>query len=293
MQDLALHRRIVGQLKKEAVFKSTREKYQAAWTGLLKMSRYWGIHPEEAIMPYLAYLYQKNQAPSYIASQCAGIRFIYKEKFKKDLPHQEEVTKALRGIRRKGKIPRELVTISVDQCSKVFKIIDCLARTKYESRLFSAAVFLMFYGLCRSGEVTDTSHAIRFGDVELGEDKLIIGFRSHKSLMRTSQKQLVRIPLRGSTVPLYHLARYMEVRLPPASVSECLMIDHKGKPMLKSALRAFMAKVHGIVLSNHKPNLHAYRRGGASHLFRIGADYNDIKVLGRWKGEGHLRYIRL
>ena len=282
----------MDELRKGDIAPQTRAKYLKAWEGLLEKANFWGVHPNEAFHPYVAHMFKKEMAPSYIANQCAGIKYMHREIYGSMPDDPETLSRVLKGIYRLGKRPQEVTTISLDQFNRATKIIPILASNLYDSYLYNAALFMMYFGLCRSSEITGSPHAILLKDVEVTDLGILIGFRSHKTLQRTSQKQLVKIPLRGTDVPSSFLTSYLRVRPIPRLSCEPLLVSWNGEPLKRDQLRRFIAKVHRIVLGESKAHLHGYRRGGATHLFRQGCAHDDIKALGRWKGDGHLRYIR-
>ena len=201
------------------------------------------------------------------------------------------LSQVLKGIQRTGTVrPEELYVVTYDQVMKIFKLLPLVTKTKFDSQLLSAAVFMLYFTLCRVGEVVGSDHALTRSSVEFAGGNLFLTFRTHKTLKPTSRPQLVRVPPSGQELDLGVLTEYDRVR-PVTSPQAQYLVWEDSTPLGASHIRSVISRIKAVVFGLGNPTLHAFRRGGAVHWYKMGAPERDIQTIGRWSGESHLVYL--
>ena len=279
------------RLQRAGISSKTREQYERVWREYNSDVEAWGVSRDEGVVLYLAKLNSKGYAPQTIMSQCSALKYMSQETGGDFGAEGFLLSQVLKGIQRTGKMrPQELFVVSADQVHKSFKLIELFAKTSYESVLFCAAVHLMFYGLCRAGEIMDSDHTLKKRDVEFCNGKLLLTFRTHKSLKRTGRPQLVRIPPTGMDISLECIRLYDRVR-PQTTGDENYLVWQNWAPLKVAELRAALERIKSNVFGVDSVTLHAFRRGGAVHMYKNGVPEREIQTIGRWAGQSHLVYL--
>ena len=279
------------RLQRAGISDSTRVKYQSIWHNFETKSLNWGVVGSEAVYLYIASLSMEGKAPQTILTHCSALRFMFMESKGHFGAEGFVLTQMLKGIQRTGKVHRqELYVVSLDQVQKMFKLFPLLSKTRFEAVLFSAALTLLFFALCRAGEVAGTEHSLTRRDVEFRDNQVFLTFHSHKSLKRTGLPQLVRVPPSGYQADISHLLVYDRLR-PATGPAAQYLVWRDGSPLTVRQITQMLARTKAVVFGAENPSLHAFRRGGVVFWYKCGAPEREIQTIGRWSGDSHLVYL--
>ena len=165
-----------------------------------------------------------------------------------------------------------------------------------DSRMLVAAVTLAFFGLLRVSEYTcptvrcfDRNTNLLVGDISLDPSGRLVRVKIKASKTDPfRQGGEVRVGATGTDIcPVRAVREYVESRqrsLGPAFVFE------NGRFLTRSYLSALLHRCLGQQVSI---NTHSFRIGGASAMAAAGIPAYLIQILGRWKSDAFLAYIRV
>ena len=157
---------------------------------------------------------------------------------------------------------------------------------------------LLYYGLFRIGEITDSTHVIKACDVHAAETegKVMIVLHSSKTHSKANQPQKVRIVTDNrmkNFCPVAEIIKFAKMRKPWDTRQDPFLVSRTGKPIVAEYIRKQLKT--GIKNLNLDPNLydtHSFRIGRATDLRKQGLSVEDIKTQGRWKSNAVYKYLR-
>ena len=232
---------------------------------------------------------------STIKTYLAGIQFyaIYRG-FQPSVASMHQLYYVLRGIRRRqalagSPIPKQ--AISIVHLHILFNHTTTHSNNR-DATMLQTAMSFVFYGMLRISEYT-SSHTSRFvaattllvQDVFLLDNILHISVKASKTDPFRSSTVIRLSAFNGRTCPVTLFSQFSRSR-----------VHHSGP---------FFAFVNGSYLTRGRLssmiqacfpganiNTHSFRIGGASAASSAGIADSSIQVLGRWRSDAYLRYLR-
>ena len=181
----------------------------------------------------------------------------------------------------------------------LISIRNKLSLTSPLDAMFFAIVTTCFFGLLRIGNVLPTSatpgkSVIRVKDLIFHKNGAVITICSSKTIQFKERLHSAVLPLFSNhpLCPVTALKNFLAVAgLPPQDAPLFSMSNHS---VLNA--QAFRKRLALILASIGLPpcvySTHSLRRGGATWLLNAGAPLHLIKVLGDWKSDTVLKYLK-
>ena len=163
----------------------------------------------------------------------------------------------------------------------------------YDRKLFSTMMALAYYACLRSGELFPSysaNHALLAVNlVRLGTGYSIY-FPSYKhSTQRPTP--MILLPCSSQAVcPVELLDRYVSVRPATATLAFTNVL---GLPVARSKFKKILDACcvrAGLVPKNY--NLHSFRIGRATQMFKDNKQVSEIMRVGRWNSMAFMKYLR-
>lgn len=260
--------------------------------GLLEI---WPV-PLNDIIFYMCHLYKNGFSFSTVNCYLGGLSFFSKLNNFEDNTQKFVVRKMVDGIKRTRSNKDARLPITRELLSKLLTILPSVCRSQFEAKLFTSAFSLAFHGMLRIGELTvnkgDNNHTVMINDIQITDVGLEINLKSSKT-DQFGKGTVVQI-FRGVDkikCPVEILTNYLKVR---PLVGGPLFYHFNKQPVTRYQFSALLKKclsVLGLADTNYKS--HSFRIGMATVCAIEGYTDEEIKVLGRWKSDSYLRYIRI
>ena len=170
--------------------------------------------------------------------------------------------------------------------------------SNFTKLLYRTAFLLMYYGLMRIGEITQSEHVAKAKDVFLAENKskLTIILYSSKTHDRSNRPQEIKIFPDKKTEnfdPLTEINQYLHIRPPYRSENEQFLVFPDNTPILDIQVRSMLKRLLSkLNLNENNYNTHSFRIGRATDLQNEKISVDNIKKKGRWKSNAVYNYLR-
>ena len=199
----------------------------------------------------------------------------------------------LRGIKRLGHSTRkDRHPLSRQEMASIFMEINTLLPWDLA---FWAAVTLAFRALLRKSHYTYSRHTLRWGDVSLYPDHIVIRVRSSKTdQFSTREHRIVLNSSPGSNLcPVHWITALARVQNPLESdylirVPGNLGLGPLSYPWFNQKLKDLSAS---LGLDPTTISSHLLRHGGTSFMSAQGCDLLDIRARGGWSSSSIFRYL--
>ena len=251
---------------------------------------------------FVAYL-NLTRGASSIQQHLSAIRWLHLEF---DLQHplmdNHHVTSLIKAVKRdKGCEPRYKLTLSSNHLLSMKSHLDL---TKPADAQLWSIILTCFYGLLRISNVTvptisavNDVKSITRKDIEFHPNGTILNIHWTKTLQFRQRVLQTALPLLNSALcPTAALIHFISLAgNVPADAPAWTYIDATGVPRpptpssIRSRLQDLFAAV-GLPMTDF--NTHSLRRSGASHLLAASVPVDVIKVIGDWRSDSVLRYLK-
>ena len=167
---------------------------------------------------------------------------------------------------------------------------------EHDSCMLVAATTLAFFGLLRVSEYTspttsryDPEWHLLVSDVTVNAVRRLAYVRIKASKTDPFRESaIVRVGVSGSELcPVSALVRYLRVRRRGVGP---LFVFRDGRFLTRRHMVSLIGSALGVGVNL---NTHSFRIGGASALANAGVPAYQIQLIGRWKSDAFLEYIRL
>lgn len=252
---------------------------------------------ERTLIRYICFLARRIKYSS-IKIYLSGIRFHSLIRgYKADIDSMHKLYYVLRGIRRhhsqiylslqKAPILRSDLSIFYDVVS--FKL------SHHNGSMLQTAMSFAFYGMLRVSEFTslsrrsfDPASTLLISDVSLIGTILFLRIKASKT-DPFRQGTCIRLPQLHNTrtCPVSAYIRYSAFL--SCNEERPFFTFHNGTFLTRRYLSHFIQSC----FPNSNINTHSFRIGGASLAATAGLPDSAIQILGRWRSDAFLRYIRL
>lgn len=252
--------------------------------------------PVSHVASYISYCFQNGYSPSTVTTYMSAISFVHKLRLFQDPTDSFIVKKLMEGFKRLQSCKDSRAPITEDILQKVCHSLSSVCYNQYEMALFKAVFCIAYFGLFRIGELVYTDqrqihHALRFDDVKLKADRLIVRLRISKTHQYGNPLFLhVQSNPDKTICPVTAMHDYLKFR---TSLQGNLFCHANGLPLTRYQFGAILSKsITHIGLQSRYYKSHSFRIGRATSLAMKGVSSEQIKKLGRWKSDAFSKYIR-
>ena len=211
----------------------------------------------------------------------------------------------LKGIQRSQAIsssqpPRQRLPITLQLLQSIYKHLSQQPQ-HYDNILTWAVCCLAFFGFLRVSEFTVPSDAQYDKDCHLSIDDISIDNRKNPQLMRVTLKQSKTDPFRrgvdlyfgatgDTTCPIKGILPYLALR---GNHKGPLFILKDGKYLTRQRLNSLLnTLLTTLKIDSRKYNTHSFRIGAATTAREANIPDALIQLMGRWKSNAYLTYIK-
>ena len=209
------------------------------------------------------------------------------------------IIQLLKGYRKLAPVRDVRLPITLPLLRQLIRSVDYTASSAYKKRLLSAMCSLAFFAFLRIGELTITTsqHVNLIKITQL--DRLVDKKGTVKALQRSlfqykhsdpGQPFVIYIYPENVCCPVQLLLEYISLR---GNTPGPLFCWPDGRPISRAffteQLNAAL-KINNLDCSLYKA--HSFRIGAASWAAAKGFSDSQIRLLGRWKSNAFLKYIR-
>lgn len=265
---------------------------------------------EQLLMNFVVYLSECNGLSIHsIKLYLSGVRHFFIMSHSRDPlmdNHNRPFLKLqllLRGIKRSHPIrPDSRMAITVDILRAM---CQALANPgifgRYTDTLLASVFTIAFWGFLRCSEFTapavfDPDSNLTIGDIIWAADRTSFDLELKKSKCDPFRHgvTLQFYPVDNVVCPVAKLRDYLNVCYPnhiPDPNYPLFMLD--GKALARDKFIGLLKTTLGRAgFEPARYNGHSFRKGGATTAARAGIQDHMLQVLGRWKSDAYLRYIR-
>jgi len=248
-------------------------------------------------MFFVSHLYKSGFSYSTVNCYLSGISFFHKLNGWEDYTHCFVIRKMADGAKRSNSKADTRLPITRQLLEKIIRILPSLCNSHYELKLFTAAFSLAFHGLFRIGEFAAgnkniSDHSVQLCNVKVF-NKFIEVYLGTSTTDQLGAGQVVRISCQENKIvcPVYTLGKFLAVR--PLQQGP-LFCHFDFSPLTRYQFAAVLKKsltVLGCQTSCYKS--HSFRIGMVASLSMEGYSDDQINIMGRWKSDSYLKYIRI
>ena len=247
---------------------------------------------------FIAYLFDRNYAASTVNTYISALSYSHKLLGFPDPTKVFFINQMLKGYGKLGSRIDGRLPITLPILNRILSLGSELSLSDNELCLFRAMCSLAFYAFLRVGEmaVTNNNNPILSLDSVaklVNADNYVVSlrvtFRNYKHSYNNPPFSLT-IQRQSSFCPVQYMVEYLTIR---GNAAGSLFMLH-GVPVNRAYfcnLLTIAIKHCGLDPARYKG--HSFRIGAASHAAERGMSDAQIRVLGRWKSNAFLRYIRL
>ena len=299
----------VSRLLAVAITPNSQKTYSSGWNAFCEfLVESFGVCtiPASAlhIRQFVAWLSLRGLSPNSIATYVAGVGYHHKLMGYLDPTKDFVVSKLLTGCRRDRHAPDSRQPITVPVLRLILQAVPRVCSSQYEAVLFRSVFLCAFFGFMRVGEFTVTSKdtvqdsTLKISDVQFcrpGVDSLsehvLISFRVSKT-NQAGPPQVIRLvpSLEEFMCPVQGLREFLRVR--PTGLGP-LFCHFDSLPLTRFQFRAVLQRA--LTFSNLQHGhftAHSFRIGAATVAHSLGVSQTDIRLMGRWRSDAVLSYIR-
>ena len=196
-------------------------------------------------------------------------------------------------------ISKHLLEIILFETERKYTLMQ---KSPYKSAMYKTAYISLYYGLLRVGEITQSQHAVKAVDVHDARNKNKYLFILHSSKTHSIADRPQRIAItqdedaefeKSSFSPVEEIDNYISIQGCRFSDTELFFIDENRCPMqanvLRNELRSILTQ---IGLKAELYDVHSFRIGRATDLYKKGKPIEKIQELGRWRSNAVYKYLK-
>jgi hypothetical protein len=219
------------------------------------------------------------------------------------VPDPTKVFYIIQMLKGYGKLGHRLdvrLPITLHILHKIVEIAGEVLPNSYDASLFRAMCALAFFGFLRIGEITLSKHNLPMPLQinQLAKQINAKGQITHLTLTISHYKHSynqrpfsIDILPQQVHCPVQLVSHYLSLR---GSLPGALFLDQTGHTVTRNHFSNFLAltiKHCGLDPARYKG--HSFRIGAASYAAKHGMSDAQIRILGRWKSNAFLKYIRI
>ena len=245
---------------------------------------------------YIAYLARSGLVVSSIRSQISAINFVHRLHRGQDLYQDFVVSKCLTGLSKLQPCIDVRVPITLNVLINLCDAITKLYTDPYYIALMLAMFSLAFAAFLRVGELTLSSSKPNPNLLQLCN--LVIDPHSNNiSIAFHAYKHKAPGPpfcLQVHDLPQVPVKKYLFKYLRLRGNSPGPLFVYKTCPVKRNQFVQTLNQCLKFLNLGHIPYKgHSFRIGAATHAIASGASYDQVKLMGRWKSNALIKYIRV
>ena len=243
---------------------------------------------------YIAHMHNNNLKWSTIATQLSAISHYHKLEGLPDPTATYKTSKLMTGVRKTQNHPpdaRQPITRKI--LLGLIAGLHACTTDRYQQLLYSGLFTMMYYACLRASEVllTDnTKHMLQLSNlVALPNKSYKLHFTSYKHATSDCGSTIYIISTGKQDCPVHHLSKYLNVR---GTNTGPLFMSH-GAPVTRHQFNKVLGhclKYLNIPAANY--NTHSFRIGRTTDMAITGIPHATIQLIGRWKSNAYLKYVR-
>ncbi len=281
----------------------TRESYNQKYTAFVNFLQTLEEVPadwELCLVLFRGHLISKGLASRTVASYMTGVRSRLSLNGV-ELKENAYLMKQMHKAAQKQDVERLRCPVTKVLLEQVLKRIDFVTKTNYEAALFGAIFTLAYHGMFRIGELVESVHALKVGNVLQAVTGNLIQCIQHSSKTSKPGEGHRRVPIDPTFdefCPCEMTVRYSQERkraLPYWRLKPGHFLVHQDgskatKAQVLQKLRQCVKLIPGFVPMEF--GMHSFRSGKAMDLFLQGMTDAEIMERGRWTSAAFRWYIK-
>ncbi len=247
---------------------------------------------------FITHLDMAGYAASTISTYVSSISFVHKLAGCTDPANTFLIRKLLEALPKAAPSHLPRLPITMELLVSLQQAINWLYST-YDRALLQSVFSLAFHLCARIGEPTvsnnNTTNVLYCDQLSITRyhgkvTKLTVSFRNYKHKEPRSQVLCVIQPVSGQYCHIKYLAEYLEVR---PKITGMFFVKRDGRPLHSSEVSAALDRcLLYLGRDSSRYSTHSFRSGGATEAAIQGASDAQLHMLGRWKSNAFLSYVR-
>ena len=282
---------------------SSFKVYKRAWVLYQQSMIEMGIDEElqlqlpitsQNVVLFIGYLSTRGFAPATITSYTTALGYAHKILDYSDPTSSYIVQKLLSSCNKIHQKVDSRLPITLVILERICSGLNFTVPHFYHRQLFHTMFVIAFFGLMRLAEITQDKQgqiSIYLNQVEFTSTAVLITISKFKHNHSAQPVQIV-LPAQQDPMicPVIQLKAYLKLR---GSDEGPLFRYQDGRPISRNFFTSNLKTVlifRGLQTSLYKS--HSFRIGGSSYYCQIGLSDTQIRIMGRWKSDAFLKYIR-
>ncbi len=285
---------------------NSKKIYARAWATLKCFLQTRRFQPDANILPlttsevilFITYLHQVGYAHSTIMTYISAIAFVHKLSNHPDPSQTFLVKKLLESVKKNSSPVQRRLPITLPLLKELLNEVDRLYQGR--KRLMLKSWFSLAFHICaRVGELavsnSNQNNVIRCNQVSLVKKggqivRVTVNFHHHKHKDPTDVAVRTVLPMKGPYCPISLLLDYLKCR---GSKPGPLFVKGNHQPVKSSDIsQALSSCLASLGLDPTHYGTHSFRIGGATEAAQKGASDAQLRLIGRWKSNAFLSYVR-
>ena len=293
-------RELTKKLILEGVTTSTARKYtysqQTFYRFCLERGKIAVPCSKETFLNYAAWLrLHKRLGPEAVRGHLAAVKQLHTINGVELTAGNDPRVKLLRRAANKRSSPGDARTPVSWEILKVV-LARLAGKDGPDDKLISAAAALGYFGFLRVSEICgregpDGNQGLMIQNLSMAQLTLLIRLEESKGDTRREGAVISFNAIPEASCPLKLLAEYLAVRPRSGGIGP-LFLKQDGSPMSAAWFRAHLKKECEAAGFKGDFNAHSLSIGAATDAANKGIPAYTIKLLGRWKSDAFLRYLR-
>lgn len=240
---------------------------------------------------YLTFL--KSYQPNTVFTYSSAVSHISKLYNSRDPLETFTNKKMLTAHKKRTHAQPKRHPITLDMLHQILQKLNHTCTTDFQKRLFKALFSLLYHACARVGELAksgdNTSNIIQLDQIHIhhNKEKMSVDFRTYK---HNDETALVYVYTNNQYCPVQLIMSYLKLR---GSTNGPLFIHGNGVPVTREEVAKALKDT--LTLINYDPNkynTHSFRIGRLCQAAENGASETQLRLLGRWKSNAFLSYLR-
>lgn len=270
----------------------------------------WPIQPA-SVMLFISFLDLSGYAPKTIISHLSAIAYPHKLGGWSDPTQAFTVRKLITAVQKRDVSKDPKLPITLTLLHKMLDRMDVIL-SKKEAALYKAVFSLSFHLCARIGEVSVSSgnqqNVITVENTNFTRKngklvKITVHFTKFKHKTTASPAIRVVNATNDKWCPVLLLHKYLQYRgqenrksrnsREKKTLGVPVFLSTKGLPLRSSQVASVLREVlESLGLDHRRYSTHGFRIGGTTEAAKKGASDTQLRLLGRWRSNAFLSYVR-
>ena len=190
----------------------------------------------------------------------------------------------------------------------LYELEEFYTNQNYLNIMYRSLFLDAYYGLLRIGELTDSQHVIKLGNVHIAQNdnRVLFVLYTSKTHGLRNRPQKIRLDTRknrkrkerqSNFCPVDATYKYLQIRAENSNnipdVKDQFFVFSDGTKVKAQHVRKLLRKlIKRLDLNPSLYDTHSFRIGRATDLLKYGYGVDEIKKKGRWKSNAVFNYLR-